>query len=1342
VSNDAGCIPEIALPRWREWLEQHASNVALSESEYQLHLAAIEWSLPTPLAINRREDFWSIPKLKVEPFEHQVDDAILFLRRLAPRGLIADDVGLGKTITAGLIATELIQRGHVGSMLVVCPRSLVDQWRAELLGKFGLDAVSAIGGAEFRDLDRAPFWVTTYQTARSQIEEIHKRSFDLLILDEAHILRNFIPNRPLVAEAFYDLLRRDGARMVLMLTATPIQTRLWDIYSLAKILRAPQPNPLGSQGEFRDRFIADSNSARRLVPGMETEFRRIVSEFSIRKSRRDTKIPFPERIVRDFVVQPLAEEQAFFDRALPVIMTFPPQVQSNYARSLLSSPWALAESLEREAAKTGYSHELRSTLARLAEEGRAVSRSAKIEQVLQLVRESAREGRAERVIVFTMRRATLRHLAAALETEGFGDQIGIIEGNAPEVNGKAIAGFTTEPATLPILLSTDAGGVGLNLQAGNIVVNYDLPWNPMTLEQRIGRVQRLGQTAANVVVQNLILAGTLEERVVLRLMERLKLFDQAIGGMEALLEQCEFDEDRSLEQIILELLRKAAQKKDIAKDLEQMEASRRRAEAKLAEMREATDQILSTIVPNDQGLRLEGLQRPSPRAPREAVLQAARARRQNPTGREHEFQAVERRSFDRLLAPLREGAVHRVFDATGIPPSQIEARLAEHFGVLGMVVDRIKIGTREAVLAGKAACVAKVEVGIDRYETLVETQHWDASDGVQAYLESEHPTDAEGTPLAPVPAASVPRLAPSLDALGRTWADAAARDANIDKFVTFYESRYREDVERLARAIRGARGVGSSEDCEWIVEDAARTNKATRMALASIQARFRPSMRLVPAGVAGLLYEHVEVEAWVRNRAQKRAAPIHIVLVPLTGVLRTEIKCTARASGSRDAWACAGGHLCQVDEFEVCAATGCGRGACETCARDSNGKGALGRCAECERLFCPSHRLVCTLCHATLCKADAKFDSRGLRACTGCRSKSAGVEAKRVPAPVEEAVPATAGEEAEAAAAEVRHDETAAPEASAEFVLCTETGRRVSRNLVIACPETGRVLLRSAAVRCEASGDYLAPEAAEVCEATGKTVRRSLLALDQATGKRVQEALLIACEVTGLRTTIDGMVRSAVSGRLVLARLATHCAETGAAALPDELVTCTATKRCVLPGLAKTKVVQPEPAELRMPAPAEPSPSPPVVSHELPRGSLTELAVALGRCEICEEAKERSSLRSCRLCRVPTCGADRRYGICRLCAELLAGRGDDLPSREVQALRKRHSWLRRGTKIESSSAIRVWARKGMLSLGKIDALLLLRQRAADRLIEVTNTQLSDDIIRDAGKAWKELGPKR
>ena len=201
--------------------------------EYRTYRAGLEWDLTDPIVIETREDLKSEYRWRdrLEPYHHQVTNLITFCRRL-PVTLLADDVGLGKTISAGLIMSELISRSRLSKILIVCPKLLGPQWREELLTKFNIPSEIAIG----RDLIRADpketgAVITTYHSARLHLDSIPKDRFQMLVLDEAHKLRNLygVEDPPQVAKRFRKALEERRFRFVLMLTATPIQNRLWDL---------------------------------------------------------------------------------------------------------------------------------------------------------------------------------------------------------------------------------------------------------------------------------------------------------------------------------------------------------------------------------------------------------------------------------------------------------------------------------------------------------------------------------------------------------------------------------------------------------------------------------------------------------------------------------------------------------------------------------------------------------------------------------------------------------------------------------------------------------------------------------------------------------------------------------------------------------------------------------------------------------------------------------------------------------------------------------------------------------------------------------------------------------
>src|SRR6516162_2182278 len=161
-------------------------------AEYKVYRAALEWDLTDPIVIETRQDLKSEKRWenRLKPYHHQVTNPITFCRRL-PVTLLADDVGLGKTISAGLIASELIARARVSKILIVCPKLLGPQWQNELKLKFDILAEIASGrkliAAEPEDVGAV---ITTYASARLHLEKIPEDRFQMLVLDEAHKLRN------------------------------------------------------------------------------------------------------------------------------------------------------------------------------------------------------------------------------------------------------------------------------------------------------------------------------------------------------------------------------------------------------------------------------------------------------------------------------------------------------------------------------------------------------------------------------------------------------------------------------------------------------------------------------------------------------------------------------------------------------------------------------------------------------------------------------------------------------------------------------------------------------------------------------------------------------------------------------------------------------------------------------------------------------------------------------------------------------------------------------------------------------------------------------------------------
>jgi SNF2 family DNA or RNA helicase len=576
---------------------------AKHQEDFRLHCAALEWSLAEPIIIQAAEDIKSRSdwKDRVEPFHHQVKNLMRFCRRL-PVTLLADDVGLGKTISAGLIVSELMKRNRISKVFVVCPKILVDQWVEELEAKFGIKAYGTTGAGLRGCVGRSePVIITTYQSAATFLEGGNATGFDMLILDEAHKLRNLrgSHNSPKIATAIFEALRARAFKYVLMLTATPIQNRLWDIYSLVDCLAVARghSNPFGTPDQFAARFIADGKQvARRLRPERAAEFRKIVSSYMFRTRRGDAQLAFPERDVRTYSVVASQEEMALQSTIAASISKFGALEQVGLLVALMSSPQALAQQIANMSKKGTAPADLASRVQALA---MRVSRPAKILQVLQVASQLQQAKTNEwRMVVFTTRRETQEMIGQVLEAEGI--TYGFIRGGQPAENRKTIERFRKSIPDLHVVVSTDAGAEGVNLQAANVLLNYDLPWNPMIVEQRIGRVQRIGSRFKTVSVVNIVHHNSPEQQIVSRLMEKLQIIAHTVGDIEAVLDAAGDAEGATLEQQIREMVIASLRGQDPDRAAQLAEASIDLARKLLEEQQEQMDAMLGAMNDSDQ----------------------------------------------------------------------------------------------------------------------------------------------------------------------------------------------------------------------------------------------------------------------------------------------------------------------------------------------------------------------------------------------------------------------------------------------------------------------------------------------------------------------------------------------------------------------------------------------------------------------------------------------------------------------------------------------------------------------------------------------------------------------
>jgi len=461
---------------------------------------------------------------EVQRLEHQIRACLRVLREMKGRALLADEVGLGKTIEAGLILKEYVLRGLVRKALVLVPASLVSQWREELRQKFSVPAQIYNRGD---DWGAHPFLIASIDTAKNfgNRRHIARAGFDLLIVDEAHRLRNHLTQ----AWKFIDSL---SLKYLLLLTATPVQNDMRELYNLVTLLR---PGVLGTYRSFRKEFVVRGDKR---LPKNTHHLSRLLSDVMIRTTRSSTSIKFPRRSVQTVHVDLSPAERRFYT----AVSTFVQRMARSEEQPRGRLPWPLLlvvlqkeigssaaaalGTLER-AAQLRLSH-LRAEIEELLVLGRAVEQQTKLETLERLLEERAGDG--EKVIVFSQFRRTVETIAAALSRRGL--NVGVFHGSLTGRRKDAVV--EAFRARDDVLVSTEAGGEGRNLQFCRMIVNYDLPWNPMRVEQRIGRVHRIGQTR-DVEILNLAARGTLEAYVLQVLQEKIGMFQMVIGEMDQIL---------------------------------------------------------------------------------------------------------------------------------------------------------------------------------------------------------------------------------------------------------------------------------------------------------------------------------------------------------------------------------------------------------------------------------------------------------------------------------------------------------------------------------------------------------------------------------------------------------------------------------------------------------------------------------------------------------------------------------------------------------------------------------------------------------------------------------------
>jgi SNF2 family DNA or RNA helicase len=513
-------------------------------------------------------------KTTLIPYNFQMQTALRIINEMNGNAILADEVGLGKTIEAGLIMKELLLREEIKSILIVSPKSLLSQWKAEMCEKFGEAFSVANNPREHVNLQIDDRIICSHNLLARKYDLFASRTWDLIVIDEAHAFRNtHSKGRACLAN-----LRKNH---FLLLTATPLCNKLTDLYSIVDLI---QPGLLDSERSFVDRFAEDAKS--RVVKSDEVfHLRQTLRDIMCRTRREQTGIPFTKRCVDSRSLEANPTEREFIDQAtdylrdvsknhfktIEALMAENPtrrisESQSNailvfqaitLQQSFSSSPDAAIESLKKRQERFPMEAEIASRLIEMATK----VKSAKME----LLRNVLKEIPNEQALIFCLRKITARKLSEMLNRE-FG-RAEVYLGDMDQAERDRVIGSFKNDET-KYLVATDAAAEGLNLQNCCIMFNYDLHWNPMKIEQRIGRLHRFQQDR-DVTIFNLSVKDTIDDYVLHILYQKIDLFTMTIGKMETVLAELN-EGSQDIQKTIAEILLRSNSRLDIKKELEKL----------------------------------------------------------------------------------------------------------------------------------------------------------------------------------------------------------------------------------------------------------------------------------------------------------------------------------------------------------------------------------------------------------------------------------------------------------------------------------------------------------------------------------------------------------------------------------------------------------------------------------------------------------------------------------------------------------------------------------------------------------------------------------------------------
>lgn len=518
------------------------------------------------------------------------------------RIIVADEVGLGKTISAGHIVLELAARGELNSLLVVCLNSIQEKWIDELQNKFNVridrfekiqDFKTALQNAQEHN-DKI-FGVINYDKFRQRknVEyfENNAISFDLMIFDEVHTLRNDTNARKSL-KRFTEL-----ANSIVMLTATPIMTSLENLYSLVRLLDEDNYSNyqiFQNAININKPFIRAYNQLNAGIPTLEIaeELKTVEIEnvFKYGDDESTTNVPLSEILADDDLYHRIIRELESIETMtvskkvhLQEMLINLNSLNHFYTRTRKKEVLTEGNIVQRNAnvveiemnddeveiynsvmnevnediggiqIKRKYASSLFADNYSEEQYSKGVNEISFNDKKYKALLEIISNQEDNKIIVFAFFRKTLLYLKNRLQNDGL--KAGLIFGGIDMTErNKIIDSFKNNE--FQILLSSEVGSTGLNMQFCDRMVNYDLPWNPMVVEQRIGRIDRIGQQSEIINIFNFIYKNTIEEQIYTRLFNRIGLFKEALGNLDEILGETEKYIEGEIQKIYKENLSK------------------------------------------------------------------------------------------------------------------------------------------------------------------------------------------------------------------------------------------------------------------------------------------------------------------------------------------------------------------------------------------------------------------------------------------------------------------------------------------------------------------------------------------------------------------------------------------------------------------------------------------------------------------------------------------------------------------------------------------------------------------------------------------------------------------